>query len=182
MNTITSLTSVSFASRQRSPTRSQSYSTKTRPLLSEHQQTDSNHIDYKFISPLLNPYIVTSSSPVSFLPSTASFSSTPSSSPSTYFTCPKGHGDSTSSASSSPIQESSSINQSADFTSQTPTTKSTVDDNGHATTSTHPIMNMSMSPNRFDNQTYASDSIITSMPTMINNNDGLKQQQEQIKP
>ncbi|CAF3648633.1 unnamed protein product [Rotaria sordida] len=169
MTTVTSLSSI-MSSRQKTPIYDHMCSSKTRPLISEYQQTDLNHIDYKFLSPVLNTNTTPLSSPISSLPSSSSFSSS-----STSFTCPKGHEES-SSPSSSPI--GSSLNQYAKFTLQTPTTDSSRDDNGHST-STYGIMNMSMSSNRYHNQIHSSNSIITSNSTMTNNNDGLKSRREQ---
>ncbi|CAF1625865.1 unnamed protein product [Rotaria magnacalcarata] len=178
LNTITSLTSI-LSSRQKSPIREYICSPTTRSLLREYQQKDLNRIDCRILSPVLNTNtIAASSTPISSLPS-SSFSSPSSSSSSTYLTCPKGHGESPSSP--SPVE--STLNQCADFTLQTPTTDASLDDSSHPTTPTkaHSLMNMSMSSNRYNNQTYSSNPIMTSIPPMTNSNDGLKQQQEQIK-
>ncbi|CAF2658268.1 unnamed protein product [Rotaria sp. Silwood2] len=166
MTTVTSLGS-NFSSRRRSPIYDHIISLKTRPLISEYQQKDLNHIDYKFLSPILNTNTTPLSSPVSSLSSSSSISST-------YFTSSKGHEES--SPSSSPI--GSSLNQYTKFTLQTPTTDSSRDNDGHSTT-TNGIMNMSMSLNRYNNQTHSPNSIITSNSAMTNNHDGLKQQREQ---
>ncbi|CAF3317349.1 unnamed protein product [Rotaria socialis] len=179
LNTITSLTSI-LSARQKSPIREYICSPRTRSSLHEYQQKDLNHIDCKILSPVLNTKtIAASSTPISSLPS-SSFPS-PSSS-STDFTWPKGHGE----PSSSPSPVESTLNQCTDFTLQTPTTDASLDDSGHPTTPTtatkaHSLMNMSMSSNRYNNQTYSSNPIMTSIPPMTNSNDGLRQQQEQIK-
>jgi hypothetical protein len=159
--TTTTNTIISVPSRRKSSSCDRIYSSKTRPLLSEYHQKDLNHIDYKFLSPVLNTSTVPlSSSPISPLPSTTS-----SSSPSALFTCPKGHEE------SSPSPIGSSLNQYASFTSQTSTTDSSPDDNSHPTT-TRSIMTMSILPKRHHNQTHS---------TITNNNDGLKNQRDQIE-
>jgi hypothetical protein len=156
-NTIRSLTSTT-PSRYKHSSCDRMHSLKTRPLLSEYQQKDLNHIDYKILSPVLNTNIVPLSSPISSLPSS-----------STSFTCPKGHEES----STSPI--GSSLNQYTEFTSQTPSIDSIRDDCSHSTTTARSIMTMSISPNRHHNQTHS----LNSINTMTNNNDGLKQQRDQ---
>ncbi len=174
-NTVTSLASTipSQISRRTSPAFDRIYSSTIRPLLSEYQQQNSTHIDYKFLSPVSQTNTVPLSSPIS------SFSSTPTST--TSFTCPKGHEQSL----SSPM--SSSLNQYKEFTSQTLNADTSRDDIGPpTTTSTRSIMTMSMSPNRHHNQTRSAKAIITSSqisPTTnvtitANNKDGLKQQQQ----
>jgi hypothetical protein len=179
-NTVTSLSSTipSQTSRRTSPSFERIYSPKTRPLLSEYQQQNSTHIDYKFLSPVSHTNTVPSSSPVSSFPS-SSFSSTPT----TSLTCPKGHEQS---SLSSPM--GSSLNQYKEFASQTLTADTSRDDIGPPiTTATRSIMTMSMSPNRPHNQTRSAKAIITSaqispatnVTITTNNSDGLKQQQQQ---
>ncbi len=174
-NTVTSLSSTipSQISRRTSPSFERIYSSTLRPLLSEYQQQNSTHIDYKFLSPVSQTNTVPSSSPIS-----SSSTST------TSFTCPKGHEQSL----SSPM--SSSLNQYREFTSQTLNADTSRDDIPPPTTTTstttHSIMTMSMSPNRHHNQTRSAKAIITSAqisPTSnvtitTNNSDGLKQQQQ----
>jgi hypothetical protein len=161
----------SQVSRRTSPSFDRTYSSTIRPLLSEYQQQNSTHIDYKVLSPVSHTNTVPLSSPIS------SFSSTPTS---TTFTCPKGHEQSF----SSPM--GSSLNQYTEFTSQTLNADTSLDDIGPpTTTSTRSIMTVSMSPNRHHNQTRSAKAIITSAqisPTTnvtitTNNSDGLKQQQ-----
>jgi hypothetical protein len=171
-NTVTSLSSTIApqTSRQRSLSFDRVYSSTIRPLLSEYQQQNSAHIDYKFLSPVSQTNTVPLSSPISSTPTST-----------TSFTCPKGHEQSL----SSPM--SSSLNQYREFTSQTLNGDTSRDDIGPPiTTTTHSIMNMSMSPNRYYNQTRSAKAIMRSAqisPTRTvtittNNSDGLKQQQQ----
>jgi len=133
-------------SRRTSPIFERTYSSTIRPLLSEYQQQNSAHIDYKFLSPV---------SQTNTVPLSSSISSTPTST--TSFTCPKGHEQSL----SSPM--SSSLNQYREFTSQTLNGDTSRDDIGPPiTTTTHSIMNMSMSPNRHYNQTRSAKAIMRS--------------------
>ena len=190
-NTVTSLSStiLSQASRRPSPNFDRVCSSPTRPSLSEYQQHDSARIAYKFLTPVSNTNTTRSSSPVSPFPS-RTFSSPPPPpppSPATSLTCPKGH-EQPSSSSSSPMR--SSLNQYAEFTSQTPTADTSREDMGPrtttSTTATRTIMTMSMSPNRHHNQTRSAKAIITSaqispstnVTIMTNNGDGLKQHKQ----
>jgi len=153
---------LSLSLRQINPTCDRIYSSPTRPLLNAYQQKDS---DYKFLSPDLNTNTVPLSSPIS----TSSSSSSSSVLSPASFTCLKGHEDS---SPSSP--KGSSLNQYTELTSQTPSIDSSPDDSCHpAITTTRSIMTMSISPNRHHNQTHS---------LMTNNVNGLKEQQDQIKP
>ncbi|CAF3613339.1 unnamed protein product [Adineta steineri] len=175
-NTVTSLSSpiLSPTSRRRSPSYERIYSSTIRPLLSEYQQQNSPRIDYKFISP---PVPQTNT-----IHPSSTISSSSSSTPTSPFTCPKGHEQS----SSSPI--GSSLNQYAGFTLQTLNIDTSRDDIGSPTTkTTRSIMTMSMSPNRHHNQTRSAKAIVTSAQitpttnvtiTANNTDDGLKQQQQ----
>ena len=81
----------------------------------------------------------------------------------------------------------SSLNQYAEFTSQTPTTDTSQDNMIPPTTTTRTIMTMSMSsPNRRHNQTRSAKAIISSaqispitdVTNATNNGDGLKLHRE----
>ena len=163
------MTVPSQISRRTSPSFERIYSSTIHPLLSDYQQQNSKHIDYKFLSPVSQTNTVPLSSPISSSP--------------TSFTCPKGHEQSF----SSPMN--SSLNQYREFTLQTLTADTSRDDIAPSPTpttkTTRSIMTMSMSPNRHHNQTRSAKAIITSAqisPTSnvtitTNNTNGLKQQQ-----
>ncbi|CAM4916125.1 unnamed protein product [Rotaria socialis] len=169
-NTLTSISSIipSRTSRRTSFNNIERIQSPTkRPLLSEYQQKHSTRIDYKSLPPANT---VSSSSPIS--PS-ASITS---------FTYPKGHEQSLSST------KGSSLNQYPEFTSQTLTADTSRNNIGPtATITTCRIMTMSMSPNRYHNQTRSAKAIITSSqisPTTnvtitTNNGDGLKPPEHQ---
>jgi hypothetical protein len=135
------------------------YPSTISPLLNEYQQPTSNHINYKFFSPVLNTNTTPSSSLISSLPS--STSSFPAS-----YTCPKGHEQSSSLL-------GSSLNQYIEFASQTQTADTSRDDIGHPSTTTRSVMTVSLSPNRHLNQTRLVNAIIRT-----NNKDEIKQQHQ----
>ena len=191
-NTVTSLSSTipSQASRRPSPSFDYVCSSPTRSSLSEYQQHDSARIAYKFLTPVSNTNTTrSSSSPVASFPSCILSPPLPPPppSPATSLTCPKGHEQPASSSSSPPSPMRSSLNQYAEFTSQTPTADTSREDMGPrtttSTTATRTIMTMSMSPNRHHNQTRSAKAIITSaqispstnVTIMTNNSDGLMQ-------
>ncbi|CAF3630090.1 unnamed protein product [Adineta steineri] len=177
-NTTTSLPSAIY-SRRKIFNYDRIYSTSTRPLLREYQQRNFDYIDSKSLSSILKTDNITLTSSISSSQSpTTSSSSSPLS-----FTCFKGHEESSLSSSS---LIGSSLNQHAKFTTQTSTIDSSREDIGHPTTTTtiptRSMMTMSISPNRHHNQTYSMNPINTSIrPMMTNNNDGLKQQRDQIE-